>query len=311
MPRHERLYLPDGTLTIMAGDGSKMLYNVYRGQLALGSELLAGMFSLPNPVIPAIGVTENARAWFNKAREQGLGGTSDDTAIVFPPQFSAAEIEIFFEFMYLQGWSRDNPDVATSCAILKLSHYLIVPQGIAYARRYLDNNPEFTPVNRMSLAFPYHFADWIGSAFDELMGISINNLSEDEEKVLGPLAYRALARAQAKVLDARLRLALKAPDVNHCNYCSNIPYCREEWEKMWTSVNGVLGALIKEDLPGSVIMDKLRTYSRGGMTYECHRRTCEGLQDTEDKVSILREEEGLIDEAVAALLKATGVPLSL
>ncbi|KAJ7162516.1 hypothetical protein C8R46DRAFT_1222626 [Mycena filopes] len=260
-----------------------MLYNVYRGQLALGSELLAGMFSLPNPVIPAIGVTENARAWFNKAREQGLGGTSE-----FPPQFSALRrLRFSSSSCTCKGeWSRDNPDVATSCAILKLSHYLIVPQGIAYAKRYLDNNPEFTPVNRMSLAFPYHFADWIGSAssFDELMGISINNLSEDEEKVLGPLAYRALARAQAKVLDARLRLALKAPDVNHCNYCSNIPYCREEWEKMWTSVNGVLGALIKEDLPGS---------------------------DTEDKVSILREEEGLIDEAVAALLRATGVPLSL
>ncbi|KAJ7433481.1 hypothetical protein B0H11DRAFT_1939405 [Mycena galericulata] len=39
-------------------------------------------------------------------------------------------------------------------------------------------------------------------------------------------------------------------------------YCTKEWEKAWTSESGVLGALMKEELPGSEIHDKLETYAK-------------------------------------------------
>ncbi|KAJ7024499.1 hypothetical protein C8F04DRAFT_1192316 [Mycena alexandri] len=308
MARHPSLYFTDGSLTIKAMDGSKTLYNVYRGSLAEQSVLFAGMLSLPNPTIPAIGITENSKKWFENAIKLGLAGTTDENAIEIPAQFKAAEIEVFLEFI----WSNPKPDLATACGILKISHFLICSVGIAYARHHLDDNSELGPVQRMSLGFNYFFADWITKAFDELMGVTINDISEEDERIMGWPAYRALAKVQAKVLDARLNLALdRIPDVNHCNWCNNLGYCKGEWAKMWTSSEGILGALLKDELSGAEVMEKLSSYPRGGMNVECHMRTCAGLQDTAEKVSIFREEEGLVDAAVEELLRSAGIPSAL
>jgi hypothetical protein len=209
------------------------------------------------------------------------------------------------------SWSEDKPSIATACAILKISHFLVVKKGIAYAKRHLDDNDDLASVQRLTLGFNYGFADWIASAFDDLMSVQVNDISEEDERIIGWPAYRALAKAQAKVLDARLNLAVdRIPVANHCNWCTNHSHCQSEWVKMWTSMSGVLGALIKQALPGSQILEKLVTYDYGGMNSECHRRTCEGLQDTLDKVSILREEEGIVDQAVEELMKSAGIPSS-
>ncbi|KAJ7031447.1 hypothetical protein C8F04DRAFT_1397194 [Mycena alexandri] len=306
--RHPTLYFQCGTLTIKAWDGT--LYNVYREPLLLGSEFFSGMLSLLNPAIPSIKLAENAKQWYEKAKLLGLEGSSDDTAVEMPPQFSSWEIEMFLEFMYLQGWSNAAPDVEKACAILKISHFLVAEKGISYARFHLDHNDKLGPVLRLKLGFDYFLADWVTKAFDDLMSVPINEFSAEDEATIGWVAYRALAKAQAKVLDARLNLALRVPDVNHCNWCSNLPRCRGEWERMWTSTDGVLGAIIREELAGAEILDKLATYPHGAMVDECHRRTCEGLQDTPGKVSVLREEEGLIDEAVEDLMRSAGIPFS-
>ncbi|KAJ7710112.1 hypothetical protein B0H16DRAFT_1703766 [Mycena metata] len=283
MIQHPSLYFACGTLTLKvdkinvvpsvpdtskAGDGT--LYNVYRKPLLIKSEFFAGMLALPNPAIPPIKLTENAKKWYQKAKDLGLGGTSDETAIGMPPQFSSWEIDMFLDFMYLQGWSTASPDVEKACTILKLSHYLVVETGMQYARFHLDNNDILGPVRRLELRFNYFIADWVTKAFDELMSVPINEIPTEDEKTIGWEAYRALAKAQAKVLDARLNLALRVPDMNHGNFCNTMSYCRSEWTKMWTGTDG----------------------------------------DTPDKVSILREEEVLIDEAVQDLMRSRGIPFS-
>lgn len=208
-------------------------------------------------------------------------------------------------------WTDPHPPVDKACAILKVSHFLVVEAGISYARHHLDNNVALSPFQRLKLGFDYRFGDWIAKAFDELMAIPINDIAEEDEYLMGAIAYRALTKTQASVLDARLNLALvNIPDVNHCNWCSNHAYCQLEWIKMWTSTAGVLGALLKEELSGAEILEKLPTYDRGGMSSDCHRRTCDGLRDTEDKVSVLREEEGLIDGAIQELLNMARIPSS-
>ncbi|KAF8186956.1 hypothetical protein K438DRAFT_1973150 [Mycena galopus ATCC 62051] len=293
-----------------AGDGSGTIYNVYRGPLIRGSKFFEGMLDLPQPGIPPMTLTDNAKEWFEKARKLGLDGTSDDLAVKLPPQLVAAEIEIFLDFMFLQGWSKDEPNIKTACAVLKISHFLAVNKGVGYAKRYLDKNDGLPSVEHLKLGFNYGFADWIKKAFNELMSLPVNDISEEDERIIGRVAYCALAKAQAKVLNARLNLAVCVPDVNHCNWCNNHSYCQLEWTKMWTSMAGVLGALIKEEIPGSQILQKLPTYDRGNMNMDCHRRTCDGLKDTLNKISILREEEGLIDEAVAELMRSAGIPSS-
>ncbi|KAJ7218961.1 hypothetical protein B0H12DRAFT_1239701 [Mycena haematopus] len=255
-------------------------------------------------------LTDNAKEWFAQARKLGLDGTSDDLAVMLPPQLAASEIEPFLHFMFLQGWSDADPDVKTACAVLKTSHFLAASNGVAYAKRHLDRDDRMPSVQRLKLGFNYGFADWIEMAFDDLMSLPINDISVEDERLIGWAAYRALAKTQAQVLDARLNLAVHVPDVNHGNSCFDHHYCQSQWTKMWTSLDGVLGALIKDELPGSQILEKLPTFYHGGMYAECHRRTCDGLKDTVDKVSILREEETLIDKAVGELLSSAGIPSS-
>ncbi|KAJ6451418.1 hypothetical protein C8R45DRAFT_1113533 [Mycena sanguinolenta] len=291
--RHPDLYFDDGSLTLQAGDGSGVLYNVYRGQLQLGSELFGAILTLPHPNIPAMTVTDNARQWFQKARSLGLDGTSDELALVLPPQLAATEIEKYLHFVYLQEWTDDQPSIETACAILKVSHFLAAPRGIAYAKRCLDMVGSLPAVQHLVLGFNYGFDSWIKMAFDELMLVPVNDISKEDEAMIGWPAFRALAKAQLQVMDTRLNLAV-----------------RGEWAKMWTSMDGVLGALIKEELPGSQILEKLPTLYRGSMNSECHRRTCDGLKGSVDKLSILREEEELIDKAVEELMSSAGIPLS-
>ncbi|KAJ6592417.1 hypothetical protein B0H19DRAFT_1245294 [Mycena capillaripes] len=307
MARHPTLYFEDGFLTLKAGDGSGTLYNVYRAPLMRQSDVFKGMLSLPNPALPPLKLTDNSREYLAKAKEQGLEATSDETAIILPAQFSGMEIEKFLEFIFLQGWSSDDPDLETACALLKLSHFFAVDAGFKFARRHLDNREELGPVLRLKMGFDYQIKAWIAKGFDELMAVPITEITLEEEALMGWAAYRALARAQAEVLDYRLTLALKPPTPNHCNWCSNHTCCANEWEKMWMSPSGVLGALIKDELAGSEILDNLNTYPVGTMNVECHRRTCEGLEGTTESPSILKGEETLIDNAITQLMKQYGI----
>jgi hypothetical protein len=154
------------------------------------------------------------------------------------------------------------------------------------------------------MGFDYHIKEWISMGFDELMAVPINDISAEDESIMGWATYRALARAQAAVLDYRLTLLLQIPTPNHCNWCTSHSYCAGEWERMWMSTSGVFGALVKEELAGAEILEMLDLYAVGGMNTECHRRTCEGLKGSS---SILRGEEALIDQAIAELLKQQGI----
>ncbi|KAJ6470291.1 hypothetical protein C8R47DRAFT_1222668 [Mycena vitilis] len=306
MGRHPKLYFSDGTLTLKAGDGSGTLYNVYRAPLMLRSEFFGGMFVLPGSS-QVLSLNDNAKECLALAKSKALDGTSDANAVDLPAQFAESEIEKFLEFIFLQGWSLNAPDLDTSCAILKISFFFGVDTGINFARHHLDNNPALGAFLRLRMGFDYHVPEWIAAAFDELMSVPLHEVSPEDEVLIGWLAYRALARAQARVLDYRLTLAVKAPTANHCNWCSNHLYCAAEWEKMWTSTTGVLGALVKDELAGAEILARLGTYPYGGMNSECHRRTCAGLEDTADKKSILRVEEDLVDDAVAELIKQKAI----
>ncbi|KAJ7926853.1 hypothetical protein B0H13DRAFT_2313105 [Mycena leptocephala] len=150
--------------------------------------------------------------------------------------------------------------------------------------------------------------DWIVAAFYEIMNNpNINDISPEQEALMGWKAYCALATAMAAVMDYRLTLAWNPPTPNHCNWCTNHTLCRLEWEKGWTSIPGVLGALLKDELAGLEIHDNLEMYPVGAMNVECHRRTCEGLKQTSERKSILRVEESITDQAIQELMRQLGI----
>ncbi|KAJ7030985.1 hypothetical protein C8F04DRAFT_1364796 [Mycena alexandri] len=299
--RHPTLYFQDGTLVLRAGDGSGTLYNVYRAPLLVQSEFFAGMLNLPAPNNPPPSLTASARECLKEAKNRGHEGGLDETAVEIPGQFKASEVEVFLEFLFLQGWT-NVPSLDDAIGILKLSHFFAVEKGIGYARFHLDNHPGLDSFVRLKMGFTFHFRDWIKKAFDELMAVPINSISTENEEFIEWPAYRALAKAQAEVLDHRLTLAVNPPDANHCNDCYSIPYCGSQWRAGWTSISGVLGDLIVDELAGSVIYDKLGMYEFPGMVGECLRRTVVGLQDESDGKSILKKEEDIVDRTVVQLM---------
>ncbi|KAK7023213.1 hypothetical protein R3P38DRAFT_3357018 [Favolaschia claudopus] len=309
MGKHPDLYFIDGTLTLMAGDGSETIYNVYRAPLMRHSSVFQGMLTLPTGpgTLPSLSPSASSvREALIKARAEGLEGTTEENPVVLPAQLKAAELDEFIVFLFLRGDNREVT-VERACAILKVSHFFDVDCGIDYARHHLDNNSDFHPALRMSLGFAYNIREWVVGGFDELVGIPIQDLSPKDEALLGPDAYRALARAQARVLDSRLRLALKPPEPNHSNICMGHYSCKEEWTKMWTSTRCVLGDIIMRDFSGSRVLERLPGYPIGHMGPDCHRRTCEGLMGTDDKPSIFTREEELIDEELKGLMQLFGV----
>ncbi|KAK7027068.1 hypothetical protein R3P38DRAFT_2527114 [Favolaschia claudopus] len=312
MGRHPSLYFADGTLTLQAGDGSDIIYNVYREPLMHHSPLFKGMLSLPHAELPSLSpAATNVRELLAKARETGLEGLKDETAVVLPAQLKSAELDEFILFLFLHAYvlcsGEFPPSVERACAILKVSHFFAVDCGITFARTHLDNNSDFGPCHRFRLGFDYQIREWIIDAFDQLMGVPIGELSPEDEMLLGPRGYRAVARAQSRCLDSRLRLAVRAEEPNHSNECLNHYSCKEEWTKMWTSTRGVLGDIIVHDFPGSRIIERLHGYPVGHMGPDCHRRTCDGLLGTADKPSIFLKEEELIDEEIYTLMKEEGV----
>ncbi|KAJ7506056.1 hypothetical protein B0H11DRAFT_1903971 [Mycena galericulata] len=286
-----------------AGDGT--LYNVYRHNLIKQSDCFNGMLTLPIPNYPSASSMESSKDWIEAGRKAGADGSSDQTAVQLPAQFTATECERFLEFIFNnKGWSRDLPEIDNLCAVLKTSHFFGAETGVEYAIHHLESHPGLGAALRFRIGCDYQITGWIAQAFDALMTVPITEISLGDEALIGWEAYRALARAQAEVADHRTTLAVCPPEPLHSTWCHNPTFCTQEWVKGWTATSGVLGALLKEELPGCDVHDKLETFSVGGMTRDCHHRTCTSLKETAEKKSVLKKEEEIIDKAVAALVKA-------
>ncbi|KAJ7082084.1 hypothetical protein B0H15DRAFT_952760 [Mycena belliarum] len=217
MSRHPTLYFADGTLTLKASDGT--LYNVYQHHLIMQSDFFSGMLTLPIPNHPPISLTDNTKDWIQKARDAGLDGTSDATAVQLPDKFTNIDCERFLEFVFnTKGWTARVPDLDVLCSILKTSHFFAAESGVEYAIHHLENHEGLAAALRFKMGCDYHLTEWITQAFDELMSTSIKDMTAEDEQLIGQRAYRAIARAQAAVQDHRVTLAVCPPPPSHTNW---------------------------------------------------------------------------------------------
>ncbi|KAJ7802692.1 hypothetical protein B0H14DRAFT_3488196 [Mycena olivaceomarginata] len=278
------------TLTLQAADGT--LYNVYRHNLISQSEVFNGMLTLPIPNHPTLSLSDSTRALLEKAKDAGLEGTSDATVVAIPAQFTAMECDKFLELFSIHegDWTPAIPSLDDLCAILKTSHFFVVQTGIDYATHHLDQHEKLGPARRFRMGCDYHIPSWVTRAFDELVTIPIMDVSTEDQERLGWETLWAVARAQAAITDHRVTLAVCPPEPIHESQCYNIYHCTSEWEKAWTSQTGILGKLLKEELPGREIHDD--------------------LDDGPGRKSILKKEEDIIDDAIAGLVKQLGLSLT-
>ncbi|KAJ7352038.1 hypothetical protein DFH08DRAFT_1077839 [Mycena albidolilacea] len=302
--RHSSLYFPDGTLTLKAHDGT--LYNVNRQLLVLKSELFAGMLTLPQPPPEALSPTlsQGSRGLIERAAQAGLDGTTDETAVALPETLSAEECEIFLEFVFnTLPWSQNPPPLERLCALLKTCDFFAVESGIRYAVHYLENHVDLGSARRYRLARDYNIRHWAKMAFEELMVQSVLTLEEEDEQDLGWNAYRVLVRTQAEVMQHKLCLAFFPVQPVHAPDCYSNEYCGRSWEENWVAASGPLGSLLRDQLSGKELHDKLHDLSIPGMEPECRRRTVRIMQETPTEKSLLKAEEKYIEDAVQELIR--------
>ncbi|KAJ7241254.1 hypothetical protein C8J57DRAFT_1085128, partial [Mycena rebaudengoi] len=193
------------------------------------------------------------------------------------------------------------------CTLLKTCHFFEVQNGLEYAvfclEKYGDLG-QFKPALQFRLGCDYSITNWVSNAFDELVSIPVNNISSEDTALLGGEAFAVLAKTQAQIMDHRLTLAITPPEVSHALGCYNHYRCQSQWEDAWTSIPcGVAGWLLRDELSGAEILEKLNSFSAGTMMGECLRSTCDSVQEKPDKKSMLKKEEEMIDKALAGLLR--------
>ncbi|KAJ7716030.1 hypothetical protein B0H14DRAFT_3522436 [Mycena olivaceomarginata] len=277
--RHSTLYFPDGTLTLKAHNGT--LYNVNRQLLVLKSELFAGMLTLPQPPPEALSPTlsQGSRGLIEQAAQAGLDGTTDE-----------------------RRWSQDSPPLERLCALLKTCDFFAVESGIRYAVHYLEHHVDLGSARRYRLARDYNIRHWTKIAFEELMAQSVLTLAEEDEQDLGWNAYRILVRTQAEVMQHKLCLAFFPVQPVHAPNCYSNQYCGRSWEEQWVAASGPLGSLLRDQLSGKELHDKLHDLSIPGMEPECRRMTVRIMQETPTEKSLLKAEENYIEDAVQELI---------
>ncbi|KAJ7195530.1 hypothetical protein GGX14DRAFT_575596 [Mycena pura] len=295
---------------IQASDGT--LFKIYRQHLSLQSSVFATSFSLPAPAPQSRKTTSDPLAPKSFADEEEgpvRDGSSDELALRLESRFSSEELGIFFEFVVNpNGWSKDLPSVRTLCAILKTCHFYDVQGGIDYATVSLEQHAEvdnFKSALRFRLGWDFSILPWIHRAFDELISVPVNDFPADDEELLGPQAFLVLAKTQAHITEHRLSLAISPPEPVHALCCHNHTYCKAQWDAAWLSIPaGVAGWLLRDELSGAEIHEKLNWFSCGTMTGQCVRLTCDQVQlETPEEKSVLRHEEVIIDAAVKELLR--------
>jgi hypothetical protein len=163
---------------------------------------------------------------------------------------------------------------------------------------------------RLYLAIAYDVDHWVSIAFNELMKKSILNITENDEKLIGRVAYRLLVRTHAEVNEHRTNLAFQVPTVHHGPNCSGT-YTQKEcvrlWEDAWfgrKGTPGMVAGLLDTRLPGAALYAVLDQFYVSGMSDGCRRRTLDSLADTPEKLSSIKKEDTIIGDAIRLLKKS-------
>lgn len=210
--------------------------------------------------------------------------------------------------MSLISWSTKRPELGSLCSILKLSIFYIVDTARDYAIHHLSDHPELQPALRLHLACQYNIVEWVGIAFRKLMEVSILNVTEADQDMIGNIPFRMLVRTHAKVALHRQQVAFGPPDPVHDTDCLDHPDCDTTWKKAWWGAvdrPGILTALLHPETPvkGSVIDDSLEELRVDwGMSDACRLLTIGSIRGSPEKPSPLRTEEQIVAKAVARLV---------
>ncbi|KAJ7879332.1 hypothetical protein B0H13DRAFT_1892291 [Mycena leptocephala] len=281
--RHPTLYWEHGSLVMRTTCGT--LYKLNRQLLAMKSGFFAGLFDFPRPTHDPPSKAVSLKA-LEDQKTSGLDGLTDETALALPANVDSSDFDHLLHFIFN-----------------------LVP-GTQYAIFHLSTHPALTAPMRLYLAITYDLDHWVSIAFNELMNKSILKVTENDEKLIGRVAYRLLVRTHAEVDEHRTNLAFQAPSVHHGPNCSGTytqQECKQLWEDTWfgrKGTPGMVAGLLDARLPGTALYAVLDQFYVSGMSDGCRRRTLDSLADTPEKLSAMKKEDTIIGDEIKLLKKS-------
>ncbi|KAJ7759386.1 hypothetical protein DFH07DRAFT_957994 [Mycena maculata] len=235
----------------------------------------------------------------------GLDGLSDTTALILPKTIEVDDLDHLLEFIFnIKTYSPDEiPSLLGLCAILKLSHFLDVESGSQHANHHLTSHPHLGAPLRLFLACTYDVDEWIPEAFNMLMKTPIDELSHNDERLIGNFVYKLLIRTHAKIDKHRHDLTFYPPEVRHAPDCLVHSQCEKVWEAAWfgKAGSGMVSALLDAKIPGAAVYSTMEKFQVPEMRDICRVQTLSSLEDTPEKKSRFKKETTMIEEAIKEL----------
>ncbi|KAJ6524107.1 hypothetical protein DFH09DRAFT_937477 [Mycena vulgaris] len=282
--RHPQFYFNDGRAILRVDVPQGILYNLHPGLLGSRSTFFESMFSLPRgPESPEDILSE---------------GKIDANPIDLPSCISHEDFDNLLTYMFL-GPSMHPKTVEFLISVIKLSALFDIEDGTVYATQRLNElGDQLHPALQFELARSFRIDAWIDPAFRRLMRGSILSLNSSQVAQIGHHGYFWLTQTKAKIDALRTKIAFHVPPIVNSGDCDTPAACMYSWTREWEE--RVRQLLHHPDSPIGclALLYQLRNTHIDGLCNECQDLTVTWIWGK----CILTQEEGLIDDAVQALM---------
>lgn len=134
-------------------------------------------------------------------------------------------------------------------ASLEFSLAWTIPFLRSYAIDHLDrirSASYIPPAILLSIARRHGIPSWIRPAIEQLREFSLASMAHAEDDLtsmpldvlMGLETYRVYARLRETLMNRRLHLALRGPDVYHLKDCKDHKACSNAWDNTWLTIVG-------------------------------------------------------------------------
>ena len=270
-----------------------MLYKLPRTLLSQRSKIFETLFSLP------------------QGESTTTEGKTDDDPIRLPIDSEDFDRLVAFLFEGQASCRLCSHHSNSSCrycpahinipflsSLLKLSVFLEIQDGEAWAVEWLPKLPDFTPAYQLFLARMHRIDHWVEPTFRQLMTIPVTELSIRDVDWIGLQYYHILIKTKAKIDQHRRYMAFSAPDVVNDPFCIHADACNQAWIAEWW--RGVAPQLLHPDeiIPERQILGAFDTVMIPGVCDGCQGLSIEWVRAKD----VFGREEAIVDDAVKEVM---------
>jgi len=272
------------------------LYRLYAGILSRRSRVLDTIFSIPRDA---------------SAPRDVLDGISDDHPFQLPPQYinpvnfdhlltyllcgPRCELCIHLLHVFQSPYSNVSSEHPTTdeflVAVLDLSTFLEIEDGIKFTIHEFESRTFFNPILRFYLARRYRIDHWLEPAFRELVNLPVLSLNLSDAERIGLIGFHQVVHTKAELERIRENAAFNCPPMVRSTECTSNDdsTCENAWSSEWWDNFSQLLIHPEVKCDTKYVLYKVETSTIPGMCHKCLDETTRklkgmGMEEREEKV---------------------------